>query len=77
MSVADPNPHGSLVTWIRIRIRIRIKYNPDPQQIKIDLQMTSQNLLNIRLFEHFFKGLSFYLEAGKKQWYGYAVCWVK
>ncbi len=21
----DPNPHGSLVTWIRIRIHIRIK----------------------------------------------------
>jgi hypothetical protein len=27
------------------------------------LQMTSQNIWNISLFEHFFKVLSFYLEA--------------
>ncbi len=31
--------------------------------IRIDLQMTSQNVWNMSLFEHFFKVLSLYLEA--------------
>jgi hypothetical protein len=42
----DPHPHQ-----IKIRIRIRIK-------ISINLQMTSQTVWNMSLFEHFFKGLS-------------------
>jgi hypothetical protein len=45
--------------------------NPDPdphQSDKLDpdlhyLQMTSQNVSNMNLFEHFFTGLSLYLEA--------------
>jgi hypothetical protein len=40
-----------VISWIRNRIRIRI-----------NLQMTSQNVWNMSLYEHFFKGLSFYLE---------------
>jgi hypothetical protein len=40
--VSHPNPH-------QIKIRIRIHIN---------LQMTSQNVWNMSLFEHFFKGLS-------------------
>jgi hypothetical protein len=31
--------------------------------IRINLQMTSQNVWNMSLFEHFFKVLSLYLEA--------------
>ncbi len=41
-----------MISKIRNRIRIRI-----------DLQMTGQNVLNMSLFEHFLKGLSLYLEA--------------
>ncbi len=39
-----------MISWIRI-------------QISINLQMKSQNVGNTSLFEHFFKGLSLYLEA--------------
>jgi hypothetical protein len=59
------------------RIRIPIKYksgsgsafgfasnkNPDPDSHQY-LQMKSQNVWNMSLFEHFFKGLRLYLEAG-------------
>jgi hypothetical protein len=41
--------------------------DPDPHQsdkLDLDLQMTSQNAWNMSLFEHFFKVLSLYLEAG-------------
>jgi hypothetical protein len=63
-----------LVTWIRIRIRIRTankNLDPDPHSswirnrawIRINLQMKNQNVWNMSLFEHIFKGLSLYLEA--------------
>jgi hypothetical protein len=51
----DPHPHQikiqiririKVISWIRIRIWIRI-----------NLQMTSQNVWNMRLFEHIFRGL--------------------
>ncbi len=57
VSVADSDPHRTegrsrihikVISWIRIRI---------------NLQMTSQNVWNMSLFEHFFKVLSLYLEA--------------
>ncbi len=43
--------------------------DPDPHQIcwiriRIYLQLTSKNVWNMRLFEHFFKVLSLYLETG-------------
>ncbi len=41
-----------MISWIRNRIWIRI-----------NLQMRGQNVLNMSLFEHCFKGLSLYLEA--------------
>ncbi len=65
----DPHPHQ---IKIRIRIRIHIKVIVwiwvhikvvDWIRIRINLQMTSKNVWNISLFEHFFKGLSLYLEA--------------
>jgi hypothetical protein len=43
----DSDPHQS-DSWIRIRI---------------NFQMTSQNVRNMSLFEHFFKVLSLYLET--------------
>ncbi len=53
---SDSHPHQMKkqdpIRWIRNRIRIRI-----------NLQMTSQNVWNMGLFEHFSKGLSLYLEA--------------
>jgi hypothetical protein len=52
-----PHPHE-----IKIKIRIRIKVLSWIQN-RINLQMTSQNVWNMRLFEHFFNGLSLYLEA--------------
>ncbi len=55
----DPDPHQ---IKIRIRIRIRIEVIICIR-IRINLQTTSQNVWNMSLFEHFFKGLSLYLEA--------------
>jgi hypothetical protein len=54
--------------WIRInltrRIRIRIRIKVISWiRIRISLQMTSQNVRNMSLFEHFFKVLSFYSQA--------------
>jgi hypothetical protein len=57
--------------WIRIRTRIKLK---DRIQIRIKViswirisikagQMTSQNVWNMSLFEHFFNVLGHYLEA--------------
>jgi hypothetical protein len=57
----DPHPHQ-----IKIRIRIRIKvisWFLTRIGIRINLQMISQNVWNKSLFEHFFKGVSLYLEA--------------
>ncbi len=52
----DPDPHQ-----LKIRIRIRIK---GLSWTRISLQMTSQNVWNRSLFEHFFQGfLILYLEA--------------
>ncbi len=49
---------------IQIRIRIRIEAISWIQnRIHINLQMTSKNVRDMSLFEHFFKGLSLYLEA--------------
>ncbi len=45
----DPRPH-QMISWIWIRIRIKV-------------QMTSQTVRKMSLFEHFFKVLSLYLEA--------------
>ncbi len=57
----DPHPHQ---IKIRIRIRIRIKVISLIRiRIHINLQMTTQNVWKMSLFEHFFKGLSLYLEA--------------
>jgi hypothetical protein len=53
----DPHPHQ-----IKLRIWIRIK-GISLIRIRITLQMTSQNVWNMSLFEHFFKDLSLYLEA--------------
>jgi hypothetical protein len=57
----NPDPYQ-----IKIRIRIRIKVISSIRKqirIRITLQMTSQNVWNVSLFEHFFKDLSLYLEA--------------
>jgi hypothetical protein len=54
----DSNPHQ-----MKFRIRIRIKVI-SWIQIRIILQMTSQNVWNVSLFFcSLFKGLSLYLEA--------------
>jgi hypothetical protein len=60
-SVVDPDPEPH---QIKIMIRIRIKVI-SWIRIRITLQMTSEssNVRNMSLFEHFFKGLSLYLEA--------------
>jgi hypothetical protein len=69
-SVVDPDPHhfGNLDPdpdpdphQIKIRIRIRIKvisWIRNRIRFRINLQMTRQNVGNMRLFEHFFKSLS-------------------
>ncbi len=47
----DPHPH-------QIKIRIRIKVTSWIRiRIRINLQMTSQSVWNMSIFEHFFKGL--------------------
>ncbi len=46
----DPDPHQ-----IKIRIRFRIKVM-SWIRVRIILQMNSQNVMNISLFEHFFQG---------------------
>jgi hypothetical protein len=46
----DPDPHQS------------DKLDPEPRN-RINLQMRRQNVWNMSLFEHFFKGLSLYLKA--------------
>jgi hypothetical protein len=54
-----PHPH-------QIKIRIRIRINVISwiwNRIRINSQMTSQNVWNMSLFGHFFKGLSLYLAA--------------
>jgi hypothetical protein len=45
----DPHPH-QIKIWIRIRIKV-ISWI----RIRISLQMTSQNVWNMSLFEHFFQ----------------------
>jgi hypothetical protein len=57
-SVVDPDPHPRP---FKIRIRIRIKVIS--WMIRINLQMTSQNVWNMSSFENFFKGFSPYLES--------------
>jgi hypothetical protein len=49
--------------WIRIRMDPHHFVNLDPHQIKILIRIWIR-IKMICLFEHFFKGLSFYLEAG-------------
>jgi hypothetical protein len=56
----DPDPHGSASNWCRIRICIKVI---SWIRILIKLQVSSQNVCNMSLFEHFFNGLSLYLEA--------------
>jgi hypothetical protein len=52
--------HINVKSWIRNRIRIKvINWN----RIRINLQMTSQIVWKMSLFEHFSKVLSLYLEA--------------
>ncbi len=51
-----------LQTESRIRVRIRIMVI-SWIRIRINLQITSKNVWSMSLFEHFFKVLSFYLEA--------------
>jgi hypothetical protein len=50
------------VLWIRIRIKV-IGWIRNRIWIHINLQMTGQNVWYMSLFEHFFKGLSSYVEA--------------
>ncbi len=52
----DPHPDSH---QLKMRIGIRFKLDPDPHQFAED----SQNVWIMSLFEHFFKGLSFYLET--------------
>jgi hypothetical protein len=62
--VTDPDPHQI----------VRYDLDPNPHQsdsyigIRIILQMTSQNVWKMSLFEHFFEVLSLYLEAGIRIW---------
>jgi hypothetical protein len=54
----DPYPHQ-----VKIRIRMRIKViRWIRTRIRINLHMPSQNVWNMSLFEHFFKGLSLYFK---------------
>jgi hypothetical protein len=58
----DPHPHQ-----IKIRIRILIKvisWIRNRIQLRIILQMMSQNVWNMSLFEPFCKGLSLYWKLG-------------
>ncbi len=62
---------GSGSAWIRIklkgriRIQIRIKVISWTRiLIRINLQMASQNVWNVSLFQNFFEVFSLYLEAG-------------
>ncbi len=50
------------VLWNRIRIQV-ISWIRNRIRIRICLQMKSQNVWNMRQYEHFFKGLSLYSEA--------------
>ncbi len=62
-----------MATWIRIRSRIRIKkiqicirvisWIQNQIRIRINLQMTSQNVWSFEPIQYFFKGSSLYLEA--------------
>jgi hypothetical protein len=55
----DPNPHQ-----IKIRIRIRTQSDKlDPEPDAHQFADDKQNVWNMSLFLHFFKGLSLYLEA--------------
>jgi hypothetical protein len=59
----DPHPHQ---IKIRIRIRIHIKvisWIRNLNLIRINLQMTSQNVWHWSIFEHIFIRFSLYLEA--------------
>jgi hypothetical protein len=52
----DPDPHRSATN--------KNQGNKlDRSRIRINLQMTSQNVWNMIVFEHFFTGLSLYLET--------------
>ncbi len=51
--------------WIRIKVRCWIR---NRIRIRINLQKTSQNVWNMSLFEHLFKGLILYLEASIWIW---------
>ncbi len=57
---------GSGSAWIRIKLKGRIRIPIKVIcwiRIQINFQMTSQNVWNMSLFEHFFKVLSFCLKA--------------
>ncbi len=60
----------NVISWIWIRIRIKVKGMiriririKVIRWIRINLQMTSQNVWKMSLFEHFFKVLSLNLES--------------
>ncbi len=57
---------------VKGRIRIRIKVT-SRIRIRISLQIRNQNVWNMSLFEHFFKGLSLYLEAKIRIWIRFKV----
>jgi hypothetical protein len=60
---ADPHPHQIKIR-IRISVRIRIQViRWVRNRIRINLQMTSQNVWDVSLLERFFKGLSLYWEG--------------
>jgi hypothetical protein len=72
--VVNPDPRGSGSAWIGIKLKVRIwiririlikviSWIRIRIRISINLQITSLNISNICLFEHFFKVLSLYLEA--------------
>ncbi len=67
LSLVDPDPHPDpdhCVNCTRIRIRIKvICWIRNQIRIYINLQMTSQHVWIMNLFEHCLKGLSLYLEA--------------
>jgi hypothetical protein len=61
----NPDLHPDL-QQIKIRIRFRIKvisWIRNQIRIRNNLQLTSKNVWNMSLFEHFFKSFSLYLEA--------------
>ncbi len=57
-SVVDPDPLGSAPFGIRIHIKVICWIRN-----RINLEIRSQNVWRISLFEHFFKSLSLYLKA--------------